>query len=813
MEIFRKHRAKSLFFIWLLTADLIRCARADNIIKAPRQNLTTASPTKDCKERPDASDNDAVGGQNFAGMTRRPKTVRPNPSVSNSTVEHGPLVGSSQEYPRFQPHNDTDNSGDPGEFLLSVNAKSRMGDNPCNKDQVSAEWQSMFTQTTYPTRIDISSVPYSEHDDEASKHGEKSKDSPSEGTLDARSPLPPDPYYGDPLDENLSFTCHGRCGQEISFPCGCSPVCVVYGTCCDGMDHDCPRVLQEGRSRFSHLLGVDFLCHEKDYVSKIVSCPMPMEKQKTDIMSPLLREHNFLGHEKSLMRSNSNESTAFSSPSTNIYSKGTAIDKLNKALVLSAPVTDVASGFTFINKSIYDCNRMSSGSFHLWTLQLEYTFKTPVSLDDVEPLLGEDNRYFPVFDRQILIAHLCRPDVIRVCNITLNPEHWTRDYEKKCQNSTAIVSSNFLARKFFANKFCAYCNEGRHEKFNLDVVNQVYIKSPALQILVSLSASSDFNLKMVNVGSVKSDISWISAECSILDAPTDQTRDLMDSKTQSAQSVCVARCKKGIFALSASGMCTARHSFMAAVADDGLPGICPSALPRLANFLTCGLKHLSLNLRSSGLRVDTISAQFDNLNNKVLYVLKLFIDLPATSNTWRWTDQIFEFMNNFNYFAILAKAFKLYRLSYDLCREKVPGVEYSRSTVETIKTLSIDNGGRIYGFLPHFFNGTRRLQDTEVGEMNTYTVCFTFIYVHDPELDPPFSLICADDMAFEREIEAFDSLRQSGCYDLLNNTYNSGGNSVSGSNDIFTWLQRTALIVVLLININIFVLFSMENQA
>ena len=79
------------------------------------------------------------------------------------------------------------------------------------------------------------------------------------------------------LENDLSFTCRGRCGLKISFPCGCSASCVVYQRCCKDMAVDCPHVAQEGRPMLQRFLNVDLFCDD-DHVFKINSCPQGTEK-------------------------------------------------------------------------------------------------------------------------------------------------------------------------------------------------------------------------------------------------------------------------------------------------------------------------------------------------------------------------------------------------------------------------------------------------------------------------------------------------------------------------------------------------------
>ncbi|GFO35255.1 hypothetical protein PoB_006176000 [Plakobranchus ocellatus] len=78
---------------------------------------------------------------------------------------------------------------------------------------------------------------------------------------------------GQGLDVFLTFTCQGRCGKKISFPCSCSATCVIYGTCCDNMAQDCPHVWEEGLTKFDLIRTSDFIC-DQNSIYTIVSCPV-----------------------------------------------------------------------------------------------------------------------------------------------------------------------------------------------------------------------------------------------------------------------------------------------------------------------------------------------------------------------------------------------------------------------------------------------------------------------------------------------------------------------------------------------------------
>ncbi|GFO48839.1 hypothetical protein PoB_007534400 [Plakobranchus ocellatus] len=70
----------------------------------------------------------------------------------------------------------------------------------------------------------------------------------------------------------FTFTCQGRCGENISFPCSCSATCFLYDTCCDNMAQDCPHILNKGRARFNHIRTADITC-SKYSIYIIETCP------------------------------------------------------------------------------------------------------------------------------------------------------------------------------------------------------------------------------------------------------------------------------------------------------------------------------------------------------------------------------------------------------------------------------------------------------------------------------------------------------------------------------------------------------------
>ncbi|GFS19067.1 hypothetical protein ElyMa_005022200 [Elysia marginata] len=75
-----------------------------------------------------------------------------------------------------------------------------------------------------------------------------------------------------PASDN-PISCIGRCGDNLSFPCSCTDVCVVNGNCCPDMANHCHSSFESGSSRFRHLLDAIVECSSMTSTFMVVSCP------------------------------------------------------------------------------------------------------------------------------------------------------------------------------------------------------------------------------------------------------------------------------------------------------------------------------------------------------------------------------------------------------------------------------------------------------------------------------------------------------------------------------------------------------------
>ncbi|RUS82179.1 hypothetical protein EGW08_010061 [Elysia chlorotica] len=585
----------------------------------------------------------------------------------------------------------------------------------------------------------------------------------------------PRPHNDDLMDEKLSFTCKGKCGLRISFPCGCSAACVVYGRCCEHMARDCPHVLEEGHSKFRHLLTSQFFCDE-DSVLKITSCPLQTEEPKALPESVLREVSEVITHHGNT----SNETTA---------------EKLHKAMWLSAPVTEKIYGFTFINKSILDCH-ITHTRFFTWELVLEYKYQTPLSLDDFEPLLERKNKYEPRFLATPLLSHLCARKVVRTCKNSTDSDLGSYFREKCHESSISLVRNSFnvVYPVYYANRFCAFCNEGMHTDLQLHQTNRFYHTVRALLTKVFVSGNNEYSFKGVSSLALQQPLSWFVVKCRTSEvSPARGQWSEPVSSVPEEQSVCDVICSGETFTLSHDGMCKARHTSFVALADDGLPPLCDAAFPQLAEFFTCGIKHMLPNQQHVDFHPTTVSVQFDTRANKILYLLKLQIDRPTPEAT-----NITEVLNNFPVFAFLSNTFQKFRISEKICSGRDKENNNVESYAKTVSTMPLS---RLHvSEDPHI--PLEWFQDSPESErQNKTTICASLsTLTTDDGRIPSLHLLCSDNILLDDDVEMITAFNRSGCWDVLTNfkTSNGGPGRSTHRSKQSLWLRYLVLTFLLL---------------
>ncbi|GFN84721.1 hypothetical protein PoB_001122700 [Plakobranchus ocellatus] len=580
-------------------------------------------------------------------------------------------------------------------------------------------------------------------------------------------------------DVALMFSCQGRCGKKFSFPCSCSPTCVVYGTCCFNLTKDCPHVWEIGNSRFDHLRGANFYCDE--YVYKIASCP------KLDQVHAERKEKGLENARLSIMKTgnrsfttkNSSDDTA-STPGSSMLNgyhssdsnpRESFIKRLQNAFAL-APVTDLDTGFTFKNKAIYDCNNMPESSALPWSLKFDYDFISPTKLEDFDHTKTL-NEYQTDLDEQIFADHSCMPNIIETCNQTTHLEMIDEMmYADEYHKSALVLCSEILSEVCYRNKFYAFCNEGRHGRFKLYLKNKMKFKWADFHVLMSLSDPNTFSFRLSNppsTNALRIRFPWSHAKCSISEkdsfSVTGRTAD-RESVDSEKRSVCSVTCGDPRFTVRPDGLCKAEHVALLAVADDGLAPLCSSAMTGMARFLVCGLEREVKSLRKADFGTSSVSVMFDSSLNKSLYVVKIKVALPQTSH-WVFSSTADDLYINIHHVALLARSLKNYRLSEKLCQEKEKETQ-NREDLKRIRTLPL-NTLTTYLDLENreFHQVMKKLRGPVVDNQTTTTVCVSGLDSHnDLAVD---SLACIDDPEYERDAALLNTIRSSPCFSRLEN--------------------------------------------
>ncbi|GFN87841.1 hypothetical protein PoB_001434700 [Plakobranchus ocellatus] len=610
-------------------------------------------------------------------------------------------------------------------------------------------------------------------------------------------------------DLTLTFNCKGRCGMEMSFPCSCSASCVVYGMCCDNLTQDCPLVWEEGMTRFDHMLGADTVCHE-DLIYMISSCPRSLRKdaEGKEVTLPTIRKQGVKKENISLgSQSPKLEGVGSSSETGDIigfdsgkFSKSgrdvqeSIVERLKLALS-AAPVTDSNTGFTFINRSIYDCNNMSHGTALPWSVASEYTAVSPVMLEDLERF-NFKNQYQFELNKEIFKAHQCLPDLVETCNQTADLEEMNQIHAEKCRERPAIIASRLTKTVFYRNIFCAYCNQGSHDRYSLYLDDKVVFRHQGFQLLMSLSDSGTINVRIFKPGVSKAILPWSHAHCPIPDlntelSPSPGPIEEPANAESDRQSVCSVACLNNYFKAPTDGRCKTQHSAFLAIADDGLPPLCPSAMKGLANFLVCGLKSKVKSLIYADWSSPSVSAMFDASTNKTLYVVKINLDLISLTN-YVFSTTSDDAIQNIYHVALLAKSFKNYRSSHDLCSRQDLKKQTLQSELGVIRTSSsIETYVGYLNLNMTLTEGMEQLRGPIVNKQDTTTVCLTA--VHFSHKLKPKNIRCMEDLEHQRDESLLHDFRSSSCFSYLENL------GLPDSNGADTAMPRDAIFFKMLV--------------
>ena len=608
------------------------------------------------------------------------------------------------------------------------------------------------------------------------------------------------------LDTILTYTCKDRCGQDMPFPCSCAAICVVYNTCCENITLDCPDIVQEGLARFYHLVNTVKVCSEKS-VYIIASCPEQEDNSimldKSDLSGILDSEKQGLSESKrndrwkdEQMKNVQDQNTT---PPPGLSDKGektgtTLADRLHAAF-LSVPVTDRHTGFTFMDKTVYDCHNMPESSALPWSIYLDYELINPKRLEDLITKNSRLDQFTPPFNTHILRSHQCMPKLIASCSHawSFQVDYYSRDsietVSKKCREVSAVVS---FKRRYYQNRYCFYCNGGLQDKYE-QKYSRLYIggaplKNDGFQVLMSTDRLGEFSLRLnMPAHQVKGvTLSWERASCSL---PSSASQG---SKT--VGSTCSATCRVP-FTLGSDGRCRAPHTSLVALATDHLPPLCDRALSGLARFIECGLKTTVEPLKDADFHQPSGTVHFSSSLNKTLYVVKLNLALPVHLQSI-YSNELGYGVPNIPHLAFLVKSLYQPGLFEDVCNKQ--DLESAQDKSGEICTNEVNvNGSTIEGYDQQDVERTMsKLRGPIIDRQNTKLVC---ISSHDDnninEVDGR-ALYCMDDPVHQGDEEAIRKVRSSPCFDhLLNLRFQPNGAEHLNLRDL--WTDRLVILTAL----------------
>ncbi|GFN86683.1 protein c-ets-1 [Plakobranchus ocellatus] len=149
--------------------------------------------------------------------------------------------------------------------------------------------------------------------------------------------------------------------------------------------------------------------------------------------------------------------------------------------------------------------------------------------------------------------------------------------------------------------------------------------------------------------------------------------------------------------------------------------------------------------------------------------------LPESSTLY-FSDSQIEIFRNLRDFALLARSFKEYRLSQNLCSEDED--ESQKSDLEIISTLRLsEETNRVS--LVDFPQGMEQLRGPVMDNQTTTTVCLSTVY--DSFVDQPQRLSCMEDPVYERDGTWLNQFGDSSCFSHLERLKAGSSSSSSSS--------------------------------
>ncbi|KAK6989273.1 hypothetical protein BgiMline_012480 [Biomphalaria glabrata] len=317
------------------------------------------------------------------------------------------------------------------------------------------------------------------------------------------------------------ITCESMCGQWSSTPCSCDHRCLVLGNCCERFASDCSETARESKNKYALLLHSKVSCDFDAFV--ISSCPEDGQLNKNVDNVNNVNSKPYLELLKNTQ-------------TININNRLDLVDSLQS----TTPVTDLSTGFTFINKTIYDCNKWNDSVPALWT-RMVGLINFNIKENSLAALNVAENKFDGSFrPPSSLGKYSLRPACSKLIVTTCELQNYSRAQLEKC---TSFVSHVHDGHKVYKNRHCAECSGAQRILPGIPgQVNNESFHGFNFPMMISLSE----NIITFSINNIEARPAWDVIECDLRGA--NKTDEELACLIKSCSSCCTKRpdglCKK-----------------------------------------------------------------------------------------------------------------------------------------------------------------------------------------------------------------------------------------------------------------------------
>ncbi|KAI8771611.1 hypothetical protein BgiBS90_027146 [Biomphalaria glabrata] len=414
-------------------------------------------------------------------------------------------------------------------------------------------------------------------------------------------------------------TCHNNCGSFTA--CSCRTNCRIHGTCCKDFEEACPSMASNAQVEFQQFVELIQECEFHNFLL-VSTCPSKAEEQ---------------------LHPGQNQTDQNVIPISTTLRNITNGQGLDARLFRSSPITDLDSGFTFKNASIYLCNKLPGKNLLFWDIYLE-----TIQLDERGILFFESLSKIVSISFPPLELTRSSKNTLCIYDFEMSPDFGI--VEKK--NSSRFMTP--LLRGY--ESLCRLCDWSFQQSSSLE-------KKDISRCEFSVIASLEYD-KVKFSGQEPgghNSLPWQEIHCPIVETKMEQngSRCHIISCYESFQKISSSRCQ-GMYILQI------------AIPHDGR-SIGNNFLNKLPNFLECFLNQYSgYNVKN---RWPVSELFYDTQSQQVYYATQLQMYSDNLIAVWNST----EFMDHLSRLAKAITFLKAFRRSNVLEYSKTQLAEQARA--------------------------------------------------------------------------------------------------------------------------------------